>query len=164
MKKFYLWFLILLSMSVVISAQDVKTCTYQIVKEEHDNPYVSQKILQGLQNHMLPFFKEKKSQFFMVYARDANAEVIGGLSGDILGSSACIDYMWVDEKYRCQGIGTRLLKELEAYAKAKNCTHVQLFTYDFQAKKFYQKLGFQCVSSISNWVENYELNFFKKEI
>jgi GNAT superfamily N-acetyltransferase len=135
---------------------------YQILLEEEFNPTVNEVIIQGIQKYNLPFFKQSDLQFFVVYARNEQSEVIGGLCGDILGTCACVDYMWVDEKQRGQGIGSKLFAKLENFAKSKKCTSIQLFTYDFQAEKFYKKLGFQSIGIVPKWIEDHDTIFLRK--
>ena len=56
-----------------------------------------------------------------------------------------IDEICVDESFRNQGIGTQLMIEVRAIAKAFNCTDLQLGVYpqNNDALAFYQKCGFR---------------------
>ena len=54
-----------------------------------------------------------------------------------------IDTLWVDSKYRGKGLGAKLLAEIEKTAKAKGCYLIHLDTFDFQAKEFYEKQGYE---------------------
>ena len=49
----------------------------------------------------------------------------------------------VTEKFRKNGIGSKLLKSVEEYFSDKNYTSISLTTYDFQAPKFYEKCCFE---------------------
>ena len=55
-----------------------------------------------------------------------------------------IDEICVDELCRCQGIGTEMMAEVRALAKAFGCTDLQLGVYpqNDAAVSFYQKCGF----------------------
>ena len=100
--------------------------------------------------------------------KDENSKIIGGLCGYIfksqLGSWAHVDYAWVDESRRLQGLGTELFKRAEIFVRAKNCKTMQLFTWAYQAVGFYEKLGFECIGVIPRWIENYDAVFFRKEL
>jgi len=50
-------------------------------------------------------------------------------------------YSWVDEFYRGKGIGKHLVDYAEHKAKDTGAKRAKL-TFDFQAKKFYEKLGY----------------------
>ncbi len=55
---------------------------------------------------------------------------------------ADLDILWVEEKYRRQGIGSALIREAERTAREKGCHFMTLGTFDFQAKPLYEKYGF----------------------
>lgn len=137
---------------------------YQTYLEEQFNPKVNEAIVGGLQNYNHPFFKQADLKFFVIYLKNTKGEIVGGLTGDILGTCACVDYMWVEEKIRGQGLGSHLLTTLENYAKKQKCTAIQLYTYDFQAEHFYEKLGFDCIGRIPKWIENHDTVFFRKTL
>ncbi len=159
--------ILLVCLALVFSASNLAASEavergYQVIVEEKSNPLVNDIILHGLQSFNLPFFQQKDCQFFSIYAVDENHQIIGGLCGDILGRTANVDYAWVDEEKRRQGIATQLFSQLESFAQSKGCKYIQLFTYEFQAKEFYEKLGFECIAIISNWIEGHDAIFFRK--
>jgi len=49
----------------------------------------------------------------------------------------------VPEALRGRGAGTRLMQAAEAEARRRECRHMWLETYSFQARPFYEKLGFR---------------------
>lgn len=54
-----------------------------------------------------------------------------------------VDILWVDEQYRKHGLGTKLLNEIEKIAIEEKCNLIHLDTFDFQAKDFYIKQGYE---------------------
>ncbi len=75
----------------------------------------------------------------------ANGALLAGLSGRTFGNWLMLDYLWVSDSCRGQGYGQRLMQEAEHIARNRGCRFVLLDTLDFQAKPFYQKLGYQLV-------------------
>jgi len=144
---------------------------YEIITES-SNPEVCAMILNGLEDFNLKFFKKKHGSIdlgtFVIYAKDGHSQIIGGLYGYIfesgVGSWASVDFAWVDESRRNQGIGTELFEKAEVLARMKNCTHMQLFTWAYQAVDFYKKIGFECVGIIPEWIENHDAVFFRKKL
>ena len=49
---------------------------------------------------------------------------------------------------RGQNLGSRLMAQAEAHARAQNLAGIWLDTYSFQARPFYEKLGFTVVGEI----------------
>ena len=72
-----------------------------------------------------------------IVARDGDNRVRGGLQGVIVGVWLAIDLVWVDEDFRSRGLGSRLLAEAEAVARARGCHWSILATFDYQAPDFY---------------------------
>jgi GNAT superfamily N-acetyltransferase len=144
---------------------------YEIVTES-SNPEVCSMIRDGLEDFNMKFFRQVhhslEIESFVVYAKDGLSQILGGLHGYIVendkGSWAGIEYAWVDEGRRHEGIGTQLFAEAEKVAKRKNCSYVQLYTWAYQAVGFYEKLGFECVGTIPFWIEDYDAVFFRKRL
>ena len=76
---------------------------------------------------------------------DEAGNVIAGLLGGTYWGWMYIDILWVNEKYRRQGIGSRLLKSAEKEAIRRGCHHVHLDTMSWQAPGFYKKHGYSVI-------------------
>ena len=69
----------------------------------------------------------------------------------ILGRGWChIDILWVDEKFRGQGLGSKLLEAAEAEAKKRGCHSVHVDTMSWQAPEFYKKHGYKIISELDD--------------
>jgi len=73
-----------------------------------------------------------------IVARDGHGRVRGGLQGVIVGVWLAIDLVWVEDDFRGRGVGSRLLAEAEATARARGCQWSILATFDYQAPDFYR--------------------------
>ena len=88
-------------------------------------------------------FKEDDTVLYFSKCMKKDNEVVGGILANSYWGILYIDILWVDEKYRNKGYASTLLSDVERMAKEKNCTISHLSTYDFQAKGFYEKLGYR---------------------
>lgn len=78
---------------------------------------------------------------FLVTARDERGAIVGGLRG-VPNMGACeVRALWVEPGTR-GGTGRRLMEAFAAEAGRRGYTLLFLDTYDFQARGFYEKLGF----------------------
>lgn len=98
---------------------------------------------------------------FMVY--DGN-KVIGGAIGFIKYKWYFLDLLYVDREYRGNDIGTKLINEIENLAKKENLIGVRMETWDFQAKDFYEKLGYEVYATIKDCPPGTVDNFLRKRI
>lgn len=74
---------------------------------------------------------------------NANGEPLAVLAGRTFGNWFYLESFWLAESARGKGIGSAMLAEAEAIAKARGCCYVLLDTLDFQAKPFYQRHGYK---------------------
>lgn len=61
-----------------------------------------------------------------------------------------ISEFWIDLDYRNQGIGSKLLRKIEEEAKNYGATASHTDTFDWQAKDFYLKYGYEVFGTIEN--------------
>ena len=83
------------------------------------------------------------------YAFDGE-KLIGGAIGFIQYNWYFLDMLYVDTKYRKKGIATKLITEIEKYSKDKKLTGIRTETWNFQAKGFYEKMGYTVWAQIEN--------------
>ena len=76
---------------------------------------------------------------------DENGNVIAGILGGTYWGWMYVDILWVHEKHRKKGIGTKLLAEAEKEAVRRGCHHVHLDTMSWQAPEFYKKHGYEVI-------------------
>lgn len=87
-----------------------------------------------------------------MWALDAAGGLAGGLVGHTWATWLHVTYLWVDEKCRGAGLGSRLLSEAERRARsARGCVNSRLETWDFQAPGFYKKQGYDVVCVIPDY-------------
>jgi ribosomal protein S18 acetylase RimI-like enzyme len=86
----------------------------------------------------------------VVFARQ-DGELLGGCCGSTWGGTCELNSLWVDERYRRQGVGGRLLTAAEDEAVARGCHQIVLFTYSFQAPGFYERCGYHIVGRVDDY-------------
>ncbi len=73
-----------------------------------------------------------------------------------------IDMLWVDMNHRKEGLGSKILTEVERISKELGCYLVQLDTFDFQAKDFYLKHGYEIFGVLEDCPKDHKRYFLKK--
>ncbi|GAA5013601.1 N-acetyltransferase [Streptomyces siamensis] len=87
-----------------------------------------------------------------VWALDADGALAGGLVGHTWTTWLHVTYLWVDDRHRGAGLGSRLLAEAERLAgEERGCRAARLETWDFQAPGFYRRHGYDVVGVIPDY-------------
>ena len=88
---------------------------------------------------------------------DQEGNIIAGCTGYIYPwGMMYIDDMWVDEKYRHQGLGSQALQAVEKVAEEKGVYLITLGTWDFQARPYYLKHGYEVFSTKKDCPKGHE--------
>lgn len=100
-----------------------------------------------IDNQIIAFNKTKVDQGQPItqknYIIKSDQKIIAGITTVIYHFCLFVDVLFVDEQYRASGLGSRLLLKAEQNVKEMGITLIHLDTFDFQAKDFYLKHGFQ---------------------
>jgi ribosomal protein S18 acetylase RimI-like enzyme len=94
--------------------------------------------------------------------RGERDDVLGGVLGQLWGGWLHVTYLWVAEKARGAGHGTRLMQNAEAYAQSRGAVAATLETHSFQARPFYERLGYQVFSTLDEYPSGHAKFFLKK--
>lgn len=105
-------------------------------------------------------FREKVSSF----VKNKSGVIVGGILGEINWNWMHIQGLWVDESFRNDGWGSKLLCEMEKYALSKNTTNIRLETTTFQALDFYIKAGYSIFAELPNMPQGYTSYFLQKQL
>ena len=85
-----------------------------------------------------------------IFVRDGG-RVVAGISGWTWGDCCELQNLWVDPSLVGRWLGTRLLAAAEAEAAARGCTQTVHFTFDFQARRLYERAGYELVGRVADF-------------
>ncbi|WP_109126566.1 GNAT family N-acetyltransferase [Dyella sp. C11] len=87
-------------------------------------------------------------QPLVIALRDEQGNTIGGLWGETALDWLHIDLLGIPEFLRGQDVGTAIMHRAEAIARERGCIGAWLDTFAFQARGFYEKLGYSVFGEI----------------
>lgn len=93
-----------------------------------------------------------------------DGESLIGAVGRSWGQCCELLNLWVDEKHRRRGTGTRLMHAFETSARDRGCVTIYLDTFSFQAPAFYESLGFNAVATMSGFGHGIERSIYLKSL
>jgi GNAT superfamily N-acetyltransferase len=121
-------------------------------------------ISRGLEAFNLPRVGASDFQQIGVAARDRHGRLLGGAYGHTAWRWLFVDLLWVDERVRGHGVGTRLLRHAEDVARARGCLAAYLDTFDFQARPFYERLGYAVFGVQENYPPGHQRFYLSKSL
>ena len=105
-----------------------------------------------------------ESEPLNLYVEDDSGELLAGLVAETFGNWLEIEYLFVKEDLRGQGIGSQLLQQAESEAKKRNCRFAFVNTYQFQAPAFYQKYGYKEVFTLKDYPYTGQRHYYQKDL
>jgi len=96
--------------------------------------------------------------------RDAAGAIVGGLWGRTAYDWLFVELLSVPESMRRQGIGTELMGLAEREAAARGCRNAWLDTFEFQARPFYERLGYSCFAELADYPPGFSRYFLRKTL
>jgi ribosomal protein S18 acetylase RimI-like enzyme len=100
----------------------------------------------------------------VVTARDSEDGLHGGVIAQIYGDTCYIDTVWLDEESRGARHGTTMLQTIEDEVRQRPVKGIWLYTASFQAKPFYEKLGYTQFAELKWPGSDIIRHFMKKEL
>ena len=98
------------------------------------------------------------------FLKSARGEWLGGLLGNIWGGWLHVTHLWVAAPMRHRGNGTRLLRAAEEYAAERGCLAATLETASFEARPFYEKLGYEVFASLEDYPPGHTKYYLRKQL
>ena len=105
-----------------------------------------------------------ESEPLNLYVEDEHGEIMAGLVAETFGNWLEIEYLFVKEDLRGQGIGSQLMHQAESEAKKRNCRFAFVNTYQFQAPAFYQKYGYKEVFTLKDYPYTGQRHYYQKDL
>ena len=117
---------------------------------------------QGLDAYNAQFSPEHFEEFAAALKTEAG-EVKGGISAIVWAEMLFIKWLWIDEAHRRGGQGRALMAAAEAEGIKRGCSTVWLDTFEFQARPFYEKLGYELFGTL-DYPAGFKRFFLKKAL
>jgi GNAT superfamily N-acetyltransferase len=99
---------------------------------------------------------------FALLAHDDSGALRAGLVGVLFGGWLFVESLWVDDTLRKQGVGRALMASAEAHARGQGCHDAWLDT--FQARGFYERLGYVTFAELEDYPRGQSRCFLRKAL
>lgn len=134
------------------------------IRLENTESQKAQKIGELVRSYNRSKREAAESEPLNLYIEDEHGRLLAGLVAETFGNWLEIEYLFVKEDLRGQGIGPQLLQQAESEAKKRNCRFAFVNTYQFQAPAFYQKYGYKKVFTMKDYPYTGQRHYYQKEL
>lgn len=126
---------------------------------------VMQSVVEGLTQHAAASGVEPRNERpLQVTLRTNDGALVGGLVGNTVWGWLDVKLLWVAEGERGSGYGRKLLLAAEEEARRRGCHHAVLDTFSFQARGFYERLGYTAFGSLDDFPRGHQRIYLKKAL
>ncbi len=109
-------------------------------------------LIDAITAYNLPFTGPRDERRFGFVLRDPSTRaVIGGLWAQPVYGLLFLEFLILPVDLRGSGLGTRLVRQAEDLARARGYGGVFLDTFSFQARPFYERLGYSVFTVIDDY-------------
>ena len=130
------------------------------ISVEASDPEVEAVLLQGLLDHAGEIGATRST--FNVVTRDDAGAVRGGVSVIMNFDVLWLKMVWLDEAWRGHGHGRPLIDAAEAEGRRRGAVLAWLETFDWQARPFYERLGYAVYAELPHDGGRHTRFFMKK--
>lgn len=125
---------------------------------------LKQQIYAGFREHAIATIGFDETFAPAAFVASNEGQFVGAVIVELFWSALHVKYVFVKEKYRKQGIATKLMQKALEYGKEHTCPFAFVETMSFQARGFYQKLGFVLEYTRSGYSHGTSLHYLRKDI
>lgn len=108
----------------------------------------------GLRHFNSHFVPQQKLRALGIFVEDEHGQKQAGIVAETVGNWMYIQMLWVDESLRGKDVGTQLINEAEEEAKQRGCRYSLVDTFSFQARPFYERMGYQLQMSLEDYIDD----------
>ncbi len=137
---------------------------WTLTVEDNPAPETSAAIVDGLDTHNVGRVGPHEAQPLLVRANAPNGDLIGGVEGKTYWQWLHVRNLWVHADQRGRGLGSVLLARAENEAKARGCIAVHLDTFSFQARGFYEGLGYAVFGILDDYPPGHRRFYLQKRL
>ncbi|WP_260928058.1 GNAT family N-acetyltransferase [Novosphingobium sp. 9] len=119
-------------------------------------------VLAPLRSYNLAHGGDPRLRPVAILLTDEHGNHVGGLWGKCSYDWLFVELLAVPEALRGGGYGSKLIVEAERIAREHGCIGLWLDTYEFQARAFYEKLGFDVFGTLEDHPVGQRRYFLRK--
>lgn len=136
----------------------------KLALERDDNDEVLKALIAGMKVFNDTAVPGLQSHKIVTAIRDDSGKVVGGVIGRLAADSVYVEVVYTHDSVRGTGYGRKAMLMVEEEAKRLGATEAWLYTMSFQAKPFYEKLGYHQFGELKWKNGEHRRHFMRKDL
>lgn len=121
-------------------------------------------IMKEKQEQYLKKYNLKETNEYVLFSAIEDGQFVGGINCEMFEDSMYIDLLAVNQDFRGRQVGTTLMELAEQEARKRNFVSIDVGTAEFQARPFYEKLGYKVILTTKNQPKGFECYTLLKQL
>lgn len=138
--------------------------SYTLTVEDDPKTADVESLAQGLNEHAVGYTHVAGFREIGVFMRDEQGALVGGVWGYVNWNWLWVGAVWLSASLRGAGHGRQMMETLEQAARERGCRFSHLDTFSFQARPFYEGLGYEVFATLDDYPPGHQRFFMKKAL
>jgi GNAT superfamily N-acetyltransferase len=138
--------------------------SYTLIVEDEPKTDDVEALARGLNEHAVRYTGVAGFREIAVFVRDEDGALMGGVWGYVNWNWLWVGAVWLSEELRGRGYGRQMMEKLEHTARVRGCLYAHLDTFSFQARPFYEGLGYEVFATLDDYPPGHQRFFMKKAL
>ena len=136
----------------------------KVALEDDADDSILRGLMDGIRAFNVAAVPGLKSHKIVAAIRDEHGALHCGVIGRMAGDAIYMEIVYNDDSVRGTGLGRETMRLVEDRARELGAREAWLYTMSFQAKPFYEKLGYSQFAEIP-WMDGkYQRHFMRKDL
>jgi GNAT superfamily N-acetyltransferase len=141
-----------------------KTPSYKLIYQETATVEEESTLVDGINAEAHKTKQMGKMTPFAFFIKDEKGVILAGAKGVTYYGCLYIDSLWVNPLSRKKGWGSQLMQAAEKLGRERGCRFATLGTMDWEARPFYEKLGYQIEFIREGYDKNSKMYILRKSL
>lgn len=140
------------------------TDNYLIETSDQNNPALERYLSKAITNYGIDQLNGEAPRKLYSCLKNQHNVIVGGIMGYASLNMFFITHLFIDESSRNQGLGGRLLIDMENASRNLDCNLLRLNTLNKKTGDLYARAGFEETTRINNYIEGFDLVYYHKAL
>jgi ribosomal protein S18 acetylase RimI-like enzyme len=127
-------------------------------------PELKQLIYNGFRRHALAETGHDGLEEPVTFVAEVEGEIVAAVVVRLFWGALHIKYVWTHEDWRLKGLAKQLMEQALQFGRQAAAPFAFVETLSFQAREFYQRLGFELEYTRNGYAQGVAAHYLRKDL